>query len=126
MIDYKVFKPHMGTQGEQLVALLEPHVKKLKVASRVGTGNFIADYWLEFNSGLWLQVQVFTSKLAGATTFWSKISLSLEGRIHLTSMNFKLGDEVDLNQWLKTILIYDELYTQFKKACERLKSLETT
>ena len=51
MIDYKVFKPHMGTQGEQLVALLEPHVKKLKVASRVGTGNFIADYWLEFNSG---------------------------------------------------------------------------
>lgn len=126
MIDLKVFHPQLATQGEQLVALLEPHREKLKVASRVSTGLFIADYWLEFNSGLWLQVRVFTSKLAGVTTFWSKISLSLEGRIPLTSTNWKLGDEVDLNQWLKTVLIYDELYAQFKKACEKLKFLETT
>lgn len=121
MIDYKVFQFHMGTQGEQLVALLEPYVEKLKVASRVGTGNFIADYWIEFNSGLWLQVQVFTSRLAGVTTFWSKISLSLEGRIPLTSTNCKLGDEVDLNRWLKIVLNYDDLYTQFQKDCKNLK-----
>jgi hypothetical protein len=126
MINHKVFKTSMGTQGEQLVALLEPHVEKLKVASRVSTGNFIADYWLEFHSGLWLQVQVFTTKLAGVTTFWSKVSLSLEGRMPLTSMNYKLGEEVDLNRVLRIVLNYDDLCTQFKKDCQNLKLSENT